>query len=1042
MSLSRERNAFGTAKRNDNPARPLRKPPASDDFFTDSLLESSRIPTPSPQKKQAKSAFASKPRRAIGNTRTLKAAWDATAHNGRPSSSGSEGHALGGKFKPAPYQARRRSPAGPAESRSTPSPSRGRQASISLASPTSDASSPPRGLNDVYQRIADEERLAAQEGEIEEEEEDLTGSTMSHDSLPDDRARLNRIRSSQSPLNFRSSSRNTPQPQAEDANKENQGDDTGLSHASGMSFLEDITDRDLAAKLTPHTQDRARDRARLDKAIQKTTPLAFSKAQVGSRHALTSENLQRSGRRDSSRSMHSSSNGSLRNEDTAPPPNVPRSWGSKGRVDRDWMRKIRERNESQTNGTPKDRNQESSQIDWTATAAEVPLPSIEDSFTPKPDNSQNSAPPSLSKQTSLDRIRQWELNDFTTHNLQVSESPPVRVRTNMPDYFKDREIETLEKRAVTTNRLGEIRKKGSCEILTSKSRSASGGARKEVENHALSEKNEENLKIEEKGEPIPDTPIVVYKASANGIRKEEVTEARPMHDRRDSRDDLQRLAKAVSERPRASATPEDWSLVNEEEAELAKSEDGRPARMARRSQTSSKEVASKRSQSADAARTPRVTGAWTDTILPDTIKTVKQQYSPAKYIQTPHVIGGWIDTPLPSGKRQSSAPASIQKEELPKKTPTDLTKGDSKDTAKDNIDTKAVTKPKSNLPPSALTGLITQAKRKRATANKQHSPITEEDEPTTPNNDTLNLGDATIESLEDLLTLDTADMTTLIRMGAEIEVRDKFKSKSLDGDGDKDTNPDLSADTEFFQRIGTKLERLSTNIHEVKKGISKLENQVSHPNTTGTTTVVKSSTGTTTICEACGHHSHGDSTNINSDLFLTLPLPTQIPIPRLWHPPRKSQGQWLPRPTLLGWIILIIWLWYLVETVMWTWYAPPRYAEYYTWPQKDWEARGRFGERYWEPRWGTVGLNVLVRRWIFGSGIGRMVWNLLATLLRWIGMLVGWTDGFVDEAVNRGFNRTAGAGRPSSMGMGAGHGLGNEGLGRDTVVGLGEDEYL
>ena len=318
MSLSRERNAFGTTKRDNNPAHALRKPPASDDFFTDSLLESSRIPTPSPQKKQSRNAFASKPRRAVGHTRTLKAAWDATAHNGRPSSSGSEGYPLGGNLKPAPSQAIRKSLFFRGESRSTSSPSRGRQASISLASPTSD-SSPPRGLNDVYQRIADEERLAAQEGEIEEEE-DATSSTMSHESLPDDRARINRIRSSQSPLNFRSSSRSTPQPQAVDANKENQFDDTELTNASGMSFLENMTDRDLAAKLTPHTRDRARDRARLDKAIQKTTPLAFSKAQVGSKHALTSEDLQRSGRRDSSRSMHSSSNGSLRNEDNTPPP--------------------------------------------------------------------------------------------------------------------------------------------------------------------------------------------------------------------------------------------------------------------------------------------------------------------------------------------------------------------------------------------------------------------------------------------------------------------------------------------------------------------------------------------------------------------------------------------------------------------------------------------------------------------------------------------------------------------------------------------------
>jgi len=944
MSHSRER-AFPTARRDNNPIHALRKSSASDDFFTDSLLDSSRIPTPSPSKKDTTRASASKPRRAIGNTRTLKAAWDATASSGRRSSAGSDLESVKENFKSTPAQARRRSPSGPAEPHPTPSPPRGRQTTLSLASPISDASSPPRGLNDVYQRIADEERLASQEEEVEED--NFTDSTMTYnDHTDEDRARLNRIRSSQSPLNFRSSSRNTPQPQAADHNKENQSVDAGLTDASGMSFLENMTDQVLAAKLTPHTQDRARDRARLDKAVQKTTPLAFSKAQVGSRHALTKENLQRSGRRENLASAHAASNGSMPNEDATPPPNVPRAWGTKGRVDKDWLRKIHDRSGSPADIVQNGDKDHSAQIDWTATAADVPLPSVEDSLTPRPEHE-------LSKQSSLDRIRQWELNDFTGHNLQVSESPPVRVRSIVPGHVRDREIETLEKRAVTTNRLGEIRKNNSRELLVGKARSLSSEVPKGAE-HIASEHNEAIPRIEEEGESIPDTPIVVFKASTNGIKKDGDSKTRPLHDRKDSRDSLQRLARAMSESPMPSSTPEDWSLIKDEEAQAARSEVRKLEKMKNESRKSSKEVvvthsppSVKRSRSADAARTPVVTGAWTDTILPDTIKTVKQRHAPSKYAQTPHVTGGWIDTPLATGERQSSALAPMSVDELSEKPATDQLQDGSKPSGREDIDPKSITRRASKLPRSALSSLLTKAKRKLVTTNQKHSPIAEEGEDITnsPNNDTLNLGDATIESLEDLLTLDNADMTTLLRMGAEFDAREPIKSRKLQGetqDRDRHDKQDTGwrtagTEAELLERLGTKLERLRTNIHDARKGISKLEEQVSHPppaSSTGTE-LVRSNSGGVSPCQNCGcprgttllslSSSSSSSTTTAATpaskaptLYFNHPIPIPrtitLPIPRLWHTIPKSQLQtnkqqrWhhLPphRPTFLGYLTL------------------------------------------------------------------------------------------------------------------------------------------
>ncbi|ERF75327.1 hypothetical protein EPUS_00119 [Endocarpon pusillum Z07020] len=1062
MPPSKERNASHAARRaSDNRAHPLRKPASSDDFFTDSLLDSSRIPTPSPSKKNTNNALASRPRRAIGNTRTLRDAWDATASSGRRSSAGSDLYSRPEIFRSTPAQTTGRSPAGPSKAQPTSSPPRGRHASVPTASPTSDASSPPRGLNDVYQRIADEERLAAQEGEIEED--DFTDSTMSHnDYVDEDRARLNRIRSSQSPLTFRSSSRNTPQPQAADADKENQREETGLTDASGMSFLENMTDQVLAAKLTPHTQDRARDRTRLDKAVQKTTPLAFSKAQVGSRHALTAENLQKSAARDNSASVHGSSNGSMRNEDTNPPPNVPRTWGTKGRVDKDWLRKIHDRNGSPANVTPIGDKQQSSQVDWTAAAADVPLPSVEESLTPRPEQPKDSMPTSLSKQSSLDRIRHWELNDFTGTNLLVSDSPPVKVRSSVPDQIKDREIETLEKRAVTTNRLGEIRKKNSRELLVGKARSQNLEAQKGVEDDASPEK-EAMTRFEEVGEPIPDTPIVVFKASANGIKQNHNANGRPIQDRKDSRDSLQRLARAISESPKPSLTPEDWSFIKKEEAESAQPEIRKLQKMQDESRKSSREVADatspssvKRSISADAARTPIVTGAWTDTILPNTIKTVKHKQAPVKYAQTPHVTGGWIDTPVVTGKRQSSSIIPVPTDKVPERPDADLEKDHSKPTNNKNADTKPPTKLAPNLPRSALTSLLTKAKRKLASADQQDSATNQEEE--INNNDTLNLGDATIESLEDLLTLDNADMTTLLRMGAEFEARREIDSNTSHPSGDRAADRDTDAgsekaagtETELLERLGTKLERLRTNIHDARKGISKLEHQVSQPSpqtSTGNTgnTVIISANGEliTGPCQSCGCPRGTSSifttlnTTSTSNLFLPvrlhIPQSIPLPIPRLWHSPQKHEPWWRPpRPTALGYATLALWLWYLTETVLCNWggYCHPEYAEYYVWPDPP---RGGYdGYEYGingrgEMRWGWITWT-LVRSWIFGGlaarWMGSLWWLIRGSLwlmVRWVSMLAGWSDGFASEAVGA-----------------ASRGSRSDG----PVVGMGEDEFL
>jgi hypothetical protein len=1009
MSRNKENTALQSTRRGNNAVYNLGRTPPSDDFFTDSLLDTSKIPTPSPSRPIDGKEPAYKPRHAIGNPKTLNAAWNASPKSARTSSSTSDrARRRSQQLKPAPIQTTRRSPTPARKQDPTSTPSPPRRTLTDLQSPTSE-SSPPKGLTDVYQRIADEEDLAAQEGETGDED-DYTEDSMAIGGvhLNGDRALLDRIRQSRSPSSLPGSRRRSPEVRASESNKENhrQDDDTVLSDPTGMSFLRDLTDQALAAKLTPHTIDRAKDRARLDRALQKDSPIAFSRAYsrqnagttaeapkrdspvafsrayTNPKAGLSSENIQNlDGETDKEDRTERSSTGSAITERSEPPPNVPRTWGTKGKVGKEWLHKLHDRNSSPSNDAQKTQVPESSQIDWTAAAAEVPLPSVESSSTPKNVSPDPPKPATLQKQASFDRTKDWDLTDFTAQSLQVSSTPPVRVRTNVLDQLRDKEIESLEKRAVTTNRLGEIRKKDSRELLRKVTRSPSiGTAKRDLSDADLSRPKSREVMFEDAGEPIPDTPIVIYEgtSSDNMDTKDRETRSQPPSlGREDSLNTLQRLARAMSDSPKPSSSPEDWSLVGKAEGSVmlpsASNGDARkPTLHIDLSRKSSKQVAGvevtpQAAKAADYAKTPVITGAWTDTILPDTAKTVKRQNDSSRYTQTPHVnAGGWIDTPLPNGKRQSSALAPMPVEEIPAGLTDGLDGKSSRPDSANANDSKANAQKQPEMPKSALAGLLDKAKRK---LTAQDGGAFRE------SNDTLNLGDATIESLEDLLTLDNADMTTLIRMGAEFEAREQI----LRG-GPKDN---ASAESELLERLGSKLNQLRTNIHDARKGISKLEHQVSHSEGPDDQQAVENATS----CKSCGSLRAGLEslpTSTATRVYLAVPLP------RFFHDRRK--GYWLPRPTLLGWMTLAFSFWYLSESAVCDRYCHPLYAEYYEWPEEP------------EPRFGYA-LPTMLWRWSrireFGPVLFGPLWSLLVAFVRILGQVFGLTDGFVDDLPSR-----------------------------------------
>ena len=492
-------------------------------------------------------------------------------------------------------------------------------------------SSPPRGLTDVYQRIQDEEDLAATERSSESEEE----MDLQHDKESPSKPWKS---SSQRSLASKGS---TPVGMPAELNKENMQDEqTGsLSEASGLSFLQQLTNDNLAAVMTPHFTDRAKDRKRLQNISNK--PILFNqgprpseiaedaRSGTGSDRGSNSGRLEeyRSGRGPTTTGLtraHSDKGFETRALSTridvtqrATPPKVDEADKSEDEHTSDELKAVEKelqnrklkrllsgakptstrsgsnssqgRDEKNTrepatgnsqqqspplsNATPAKnpvpatakgmlsmwsrkaneqrthRSSDSSQIDWAGAGADVPLPSVEDSSTSQATPPKPSAPDSVSSQRSLDRLRRLD-NDFTGMSFQVSESPPVRKKKSMEDFLRDREMDSLHKKALATNRLDAIRGKDPREAHRKLSRSPSAGQLKhESKFEPFSTSRERPQSV---GEQVPDTPVMIYRSATNSFKDEDRPSQGSGHDRKSSHDQLQRLARAMSNTPRSS----------------------------------------------------------------------------------------------------------------------------------------------------------------------------------------------------------------------------------------------------------------------------------------------------------------------------------------------------------------------------------------------------------------------------------------------------------------------------------------------------------
>lgn len=950
------------------------------DFFTDSLNTSS-IPIPSPTKENTRPGIRSKPRPKLGS-RSLAASFQATSEandeNQRPSTSPSldrRSTTYVSQIRPAQSNARSlaKSPSRPPSHLprvKTPSPERGRQ--LSIVSPTSSASSPPRGLAEAYQRINDEESLA-QEDSIEGDMETLSYDYASQERSRElDRLRMQRIQDAVSPITLKATRKPFPRLLSEelrDAEARAKAMEENSHESDSESAISNLDN--FSGNFTAEISQHAKDLARVNGAM-KSDAKVFAKARLSNKVGLTVENLSR--RNGSNESLSSAlGGGSTSSKGSNPSLNVPQKWGRKARPGRDWLNRINNKSGRLTGDTPKRNNVDETVLEepeqnerleeWVTTAAEGLNSGEDDQPRPQSSASRDSTPTAASRKKSMERVAEWEINDddFTGQSLQVSDSPPIRIRNATVDRLLEREIDSLAKRAVTTSRLGELRERTSEEHLGRRlysqsaedlSKSGIEGDRETLRRRRSSLKFPLKPFVDDKsyssisgavlgsgGDPIPDSPITIYRSTSdvsstdNGqsgkMDDERGPAHRPLHERGDSRDLLRKLARVSSHSPTSTKEGPSPETQRETVPENIKPDEG----------ASNFGTATDQSALAEEEENHDRKNHLPDVKIEKPVQDTPRPSRSNADLKTPLITGAWIDTPLPTGSRG-----------LPLPTPANLE--DDKDfTMKSGDQSRKIattdlirklnpnilsTRPKLNsqrplkdtgplLPKSALESILSAAKSNSQPTYQRNLDSDSEDP-------TLDLGDSTIQSLEEILH-DDSNFSTLLSQSPPSPslpqnnnlTEDQKPEDLLKGDYSEDEpltpaqKPRLSELQSYARQI-SRLGNVGPSIRDAKRRLASLEKAISKSVSDLPSKSLEIQGGCDEAgefhdfiwpCDRCGCPGRMDSDSYNLTRYMTT---ISIPVPKLW---RWRRDDWRPRLTWLGLVTLVWWTWWIGEWAAW-----------------------------------------------------------------------------------------------------------------------------
>ena len=917
----------------DRPLFTSRRRPQHQPEFTTESLNTTWIPSPSPAKAENRGPTIAKPRHARRDTKGFGAALKAIENRKESSYQGARTGTVNGVRKDSSnngsHEVLEASPSPSPKiqhgrSRTqTPSPPRVREYDA-LISPTSDASSPPKGLAETYQQIFDEEDIAAQsrsgESASDGQESDVARNI--------DYEHHQRLQASPSPSNRRTSQTQSPVPTSQEAQNEPAAEADDRTESSNFSTQsQDSTPAGRFRGSLPSRREQ--DQQRVDAALG-TGVQPFRKTK---RSGLTVEDLRRdeTSSQSGSSSQGSNVNGSVFSE---PSLNVPQAWGRKGRHGRTWLNRMSgPRSDTDAKGDSlegksleaKDKFQ--SIQDWQATAASTPLPPVTQSDSLQPSSEAHDplttikAEPQVRSMASREQVRRWEHGEPSFARPYPAENALVRPRNSAIDLIREREIQNLNRSAVTTNRLGELKERQSLERIGRRSASTSTESIQspEVETGsgsidgkdaaeksslqklestetqskggALDQKDEQSAPLDLSTAAYGSRSATPTLSDSNGEAKLRLALSEAKGN--ETRDLLRRLARVAS--------PD--SIKQSESIGSAAQRSSRPGL----------EESASRSDNSNVSKPARDAFSHAERSQKgqSRVENTPQQTKNETYLKTPLVTGAWIDTPLP---------ATFQRQ-LPEV---------SQASAKTNLDLKSIfdvagltadqaprnsTNPENplgkleetvpKLPKSALTAIIERAKEKRKAGIEDG------------NDDTLQLDDSTIESLEELLASSEGDLASSsppsppeqpvpTSMQSLRKTPSVPKSKKLQRKRGSDADSD-----DFTSRLSV----LQSSLIEAKQGIGSIQKRLRRTSLRGANRGSSRSASQSGFesecdeagefhdfiwpCEKCGRSQElGVYDNLNGSLFEWQWRPIQVLIPRLWYWPSRAK---MPRLTQLGW---------------------------------------------------------------------------------------------------------------------------------------------
>ena len=595
-----------------------------------------------------------------------------------------------------------------------------------------------------------------------------------------------------------------------------------------------------------------------------------------------------------------------------------------------------------------------------------------------------------------------EVKDTRAGNVEDEDMIPRTLQTRRPsataDDLRAREIESLSRRALATTRLDEIRERdaeyrsrsSSPELVRQASREllrslspVNGGARKQEKQGAS-----EGTAVDE----VPSVAIVAASTQDDGMQAKPVTEGRSRErmegakpsrsgsQARDaSRDVLRRLALATSTTP----SPEQQQRGGKEEIIIPiRGRDGKEAPRQRKLDGLKSDVrltvgfaGLRRDSSVESGSDKRSNFAQSDSDPIERIEAEMQLFAPlenhsergslrapspdpdedapnetprppkpdALTQPTPRVTGAYVETPAtikveklefgpaldragaesnPSGAASGADTAAANAAPL---------RGRKQNGSARRPRPASTVSAEGDVPTLTSRSASLSAQRRSRSLPRQRSTLINSARPPTVKDDLLEIQrsnhaeDSTLDDFADVLDAHERDHLSSNPRRAKLE----------------DSDDDL---LDTFDRMNKSLQTGLLGIQSAKRGIERLENEVSHADSKRHSH--SHDVNVSLVCAAChGHPSEGTGSGTLSYLHL--------PMPRLW---RRQRGF---KFTLLGGLLFLLSLWYIVESSMCFFFCKPEYC--YPGKPCDWSMD--------DPHWG-YSIPVKLDQWTTG-GKGR-----------------------------------------------------------------------